>query len=55
MIHVTLAEQIYNMRFILAKLLNSLLEVNKKGRLHLEAFFDCEFFNDDDIVVRGKL
>jgi len=52
MIHVTLTEQIYTIRFLIAKLLSGLLELNKKGRLPIEAFFECEFYNDDDIVVR---
>ncbi|KAI1702337.1 hypothetical protein DdX_15519 [Ditylenchus destructor] len=49
-IHVTLTESIYTIRFLLAKLLGVLLELNKKGRLSIEEFFECEFFNDDDIV-----
>lgn len=39
-------------RFFLAKILNILVEINKKGRLPIEAYFECEFFNDDDIIVR---
>uniref|UniRef100_A0A915CLS1 glucuronosyltransferase n=1 Tax=Ditylenchus dipsaci TaxID=166011 RepID=A0A915CLS1_9BILA len=49
-IHVTLTESIYTIRFLLAKLLGVLLELNKAGRLPIENFFECEFFNDDDIV-----
>lgn len=51
MIHVTLNESIYTIRFLLAKLLSVLLEFNKPGRLPIENYFDCEFFNDDDIIV----
>lgn len=52
-IHVSITESIYTIRFLLAKLLGILLEVNRQGRFPIEQFFECEFFNDDDIVVRG--
>lgn len=51
MIHVTLSESVYTIRFLLAKLLAILLIINKPGRLPIENYFECEFFNDDDIVV----
>lgn len=41
----------FTIRFLLAKLLAQLLELNSRGRLPIEAFFGCEFVNDDDIVV----
>uniref|UniRef100_A0A1I8BWX3 Anoctamin n=1 Tax=Meloidogyne hapla TaxID=6305 RepID=A0A1I8BWX3_MELHA len=49
-IHTSITESIYTIRFLLAKLLNTLLEINRKGRLPIEDYFECEFFNDDDIV-----
>uniref|UniRef100_A0A914H019 Uncharacterized protein n=1 Tax=Globodera rostochiensis TaxID=31243 RepID=A0A914H019_GLORO len=49
-IHVTITESIYTVRFLLVKLLSILLEVNKAGRFSIEQYFECEFFNDDDIV-----
>ncbi|TMS32369.1 hypothetical protein L596_000218 [Steinernema carpocapsae] len=50
MIHVSLDESVYTIRFLLAKLLSPLLETNREGRYDIEQYFDCEFFNDDDIV-----
>uniref|UniRef100_A0AC34RD77 Uncharacterized protein n=1 Tax=Panagrolaimus sp. JU765 TaxID=591449 RepID=A0AC34RD77_9BILA len=50
MIHVTLSESVHTVRFLLAKLVATLLIINKPGRLPLEEYFECEFFNDDDIV-----
>uniref|UniRef100_A0AC34G6N3 Uncharacterized protein n=1 Tax=Panagrolaimus sp. ES5 TaxID=591445 RepID=A0AC34G6N3_9BILA len=50
MIHVTLSEAVYTIRFLLAKILSSLLVFNKAGRLPIEEYFGCEFYNDDDIV-----
>ncbi|KAK0394213.1 hypothetical protein QR680_000623 [Steinernema hermaphroditum] len=50
MIHVSLDESVYTIRFLLAKLLSPLLEVNREGRYDIEQYFNCEFFNDDDIV-----
>jgi hypothetical protein len=50
MIHVTLSEAVYTIRFLLAKILSSLLVFNKSGRLPIEEYFGCEFYNDDDIV-----
>ncbi|KAI6171679.1 hypothetical protein M3Y98_00889000 [Aphelenchoides besseyi] len=50
MIYVTLSDSLYTIRFLLSKLLGVLLEINKSGRLPIEAFFECEFYNDDDIV-----
>nr|CAD2187010.1 unnamed protein product [Meloidogyne enterolobii] len=49
-IHTSITESIYTIRFLLAKLLNQLLELNRNGRLPIEDYFECEFFNDDDIV-----
>ncbi|KAL3100478.1 hypothetical protein niasHT_021925 [Heterodera trifolii] len=49
-IHVTVTESIYTVRFLLVKLLGVLLEVNRAGRFSIEQYFECEFFNDDDIV-----
>ncbi|KAI6238510.1 hypothetical protein M3Y99_00674600 [Aphelenchoides fujianensis] len=49
-IYVSLSESLYTIRFLLSKLLGVLLEINKPGRLPIEAFFECEFYNDDDIV-----
>ncbi|KAI6174673.1 hypothetical protein M3Y97_01016700 [Aphelenchoides bicaudatus] len=49
-IYVTLSDSIYTIRFLLSKLLGVLLELNKPGRLPIESFFGCEFYNDDDIV-----
>lgn len=51
MIHAKLTQSIYTIRFLLAKLLGVLLELNKPGRLPIENFFQCEFFNDDEIIV----
>ncbi|KAI6243093.1 hypothetical protein M3Y99_00158800 [Aphelenchoides fujianensis] len=49
-IYVSLSESLYTIRFLLSKLLGVLLEINKPGRLPIEAFFECEFYNDDYIV-----
>ncbi|KAF7633324.1 hypothetical protein Mgra_00007304 [Meloidogyne graminicola] len=49
-IQTSITQSIYTIRFLLAKLLNILLEINRKGRLPIEDYFECEFFNDDDIV-----
>lgn len=51
MIHVTLSEAVYTIRFLLAKIFSTLLVFNKQGRLPIEEYFKCEFYNDDDIVV----
>uniref|UniRef100_A0A915MGY6 HORMA domain-containing protein n=1 Tax=Meloidogyne javanica TaxID=6303 RepID=A0A915MGY6_MELJA len=48
--NTSITESIYTIRFLLAKLLNQLLELNRNGRLPIEDYFECEFFNDDDIV-----
>uniref|UniRef100_A0A914EJU3 Uncharacterized protein n=1 Tax=Acrobeloides nanus TaxID=290746 RepID=A0A914EJU3_9BILA len=50
MIYVTLEKSVFQIRFNLAKLISTLLEVNRDGRYPIESFFECEFFNDDDIV-----
>jgi hypothetical protein len=50
MIHVTLSEAVYTIRFLLAKIFSTLLVFNKHGRLPIEEYFGCEFYNDDDIV-----
>uniref|UniRef100_A0A7E4UUJ7 UPF0187-domain-containing protein n=1 Tax=Panagrellus redivivus TaxID=6233 RepID=A0A7E4UUJ7_PANRE len=50
MIHVTLSQSVGTIRFLLAKLMSTLLAVNLPGRLPIEEYFECEFFNDDDIV-----
>lgn len=51
MIHVTLSEAVYTVRFLLAKLLAALILYNPSGRKPIEDYFECEFVNDDDIVV----
>lgn len=51
MIHVTLTKSIYKIRFFLTKLLEILLKINKPGCKQIENYFDCEFFNDNDINV----
>uniref|UniRef100_A0A1I8AB54 G protein-coupled receptor n=1 Tax=Steinernema glaseri TaxID=37863 RepID=A0A1I8AB54_9BILA len=50
MIHVSLDDSVYTIRFLLAKLISPLLEVNREGRYDIEQYFNCEFFNDDNIV-----
>lgn len=55
MIHVTLSESVDTVRFLLAKLIATLLIINNPGRLSLEEYFECEFFNDDDIVVSTEI
>lgn len=50
-IHVCITDSIFQIKFLLTKLLSTLLEINKPGRYPIEQYFECEFFNDDDIVV----
>ncbi|KAH7704370.1 hypothetical protein AAVH_28430, partial [Aphelenchoides avenae] len=49
-IYVILSDDIYTIRFLLAKLLGVLLEVNRSGRLPIEEFFECVFFSGVGIL-----